>query len=194
MSDDRELLEGLRRRDPEAFKTCFDRYSDRLFRVAVSLLKDEDEAESVVQDAFIRLFEKLDDFEGRSSLGTWLYRVTYNGAIDRLRRRRPALYLDGADPLDETPTPVVLTDWRQWPERVLSQAEVAAELEKAIDGLPEMYRAVFVLREIEGLSTRETADVVDASAGTVKVRLHRARLFLRERLSESLTQQYGEIA
>jgi RNA polymerase sigma-70 factor (ECF subfamily) len=87
---------------------------------------------------------------------------------------------------DTLPMPAVFVDWSQWPERLLSEDEVTAELDKAISALPEKYRAIFILREIEGLSTRETAQVTDLSVSAVKVRLHRARLLLRERLTESL--------
>lgn len=189
MNDDRDLLAALRRRDAQAFATLFDRYSDKIYRLAVGLLQDEMEAESVVQDAFLRLFEHLDSFEGRARVGTWLYRVAYNLAVDALRRRRPLLALADEPEDDAVPAPAVLADWRQWPEGVLTQAEIAAELDAAIAALPEKYRAVFLLREVEGLSTDETAEVIGLSRSAAKVRLHRARLFLREQLASSLTER-----
>lgn len=185
MEDEPQLLDALRRRDPEAFRALFTAYADKVYRLAVGLLEDEAEAEGVVQDAFLRLFEKLDQFEGRSSLGTWLYRVAYNLSIDRLRARRPSLRLDEEPDGDDLPAPVNLADWRDAPERVLSEAEVTEELDRAIGSLPEIYRAVFILREIEGLSVEETAQVAGISLSACKVRHHRARLMLRERLSES---------
>ena len=185
MVSEADLLAALRRREPEAFTTLFEAYSDRLFRLAVGLLNDEDEAESVVQDAFLRLFESLDRFEGRSKLGTWLYRVTYNASIDQLRKRRPVqplAHLPEAE--DDAPLmPVILTDWTHAPEPVFASAEAQAELERAIADLPERLRSVFILRELEGLSTAEAAEVLGINEGAVKVRLHRARLALRERLS-----------
>ena len=186
--NEEELLTALRRRDPDAFTILFETYSDKVFRLAVGLLEDETEAEGVVQDSFLRLFERLDQFEGRSKLSTWLYRVAYNISIDRLRKRRPTVPL--ADELedDDTPSPVILADWRDAPERLLTAAEIKDELDKAIASLPQKYKVVFTLRDIEGLSTRETAVITNLSTSAVKVRLHRARLFLRERLAESLME------
>ncbi|RMF05793.1 MAG: sigma-70 family RNA polymerase sigma factor [Chloroflexi bacterium] len=185
MIDERDLIAALRQKDPHAFATLFDAYSDKLFGLAVGLLHDEDEAEGVVQEAFLRLFEGLDKFEGRSRLGTWLYRVAYNASIDRLRKRRPtrplADELDAGD--DSLPMPAIFTDWSSAPEPLFASAEAHAELERAVARLPESLRAVFILREMEGLSTTETAEVLGINTGAVKVRLHRARLLLREHLS-----------
>lgn len=185
MYSEDELLSALRNRDPAAFTYLFESYSDKVFRLAVGLLEDEIEAEGVVQDAFLRLFERLDQFEGRSRLSTWLYRVSYNLAMDRLRQNRPVALPDAYDDDDDLPVPTNLGDWSHMPERLLTEAEITAELDKAIAGLPEGLRAVFILREVEGLSTQDTAEVTGLSESNVKVRLHRARLELRERLAES---------
>lgn len=183
MTDERELVAALRRRDPVAFARLFESNSDKIYRLAVGLLQDESEAEGVVQDTFMRLFEHLDRFEERSMLSTWLYRVAYNASMDRLRKRRPTLAL--ADEVDEEtmPAPAILADWQQTPEAQLDSAELSAELDKAIANLPETLKAVFILREIEGLSTQESAQILDISVSATKVRLHRARLFLREQLA-----------
>jgi RNA polymerase sigma-70 factor (ECF subfamily) len=185
---EQQLLAALRDRDPEAFAFLFDTYSDRVYRLAAGLLADDDEAEGVVQETFLRLFERLDSFEGRSTLGTWLYRVAYNLSMDRLRRRRPTLSLDG-DGEDSLPEVTNLADWRDAPERFLSAEEMSAELGRAIAALPETLRAVFMLREVEGLATDECAQVLGITAGAVKVRLHRARLLLRERLAATFAEQ-----
>jgi len=187
--NEEELLIALRRRDPDAFTLLFETYSDKVYRLAVGLLEDETEAEGVVQDSFLRLFERLDQFEGRSKLSTWLYRVAYNLAIDRLRKRRPTVALADEFEDDDLPSPVILADWRDAPEQLLTAAEVTAELDKAIATLPPKYKVVFTLRDVEGLSTRETAVITNLSLSAVKVRLHRARLFLRERLAESLIER-----
>ena len=183
MADDEKLLAALRDRDPTAFADLFEQYADRIYRLAVGLLGDEQEADAVVQDTFLRLFERLDQFEGRSSLGTWLYRVAYNRSMDQLRRDRPVVSLEAVaeDPL---PAPAILAAWERLPEQQLSDEEVQRALEQAIASLPEHYRLIFLLREVEGLSTVETAEVAGISAGAAKVRLHRARLLLRERLAE----------
>lgn len=186
LQDDQLLLTGLRQREAQAFATLFELYSDKIYRLSLSLLKEEAAAEGVVQDAFLRLIERLDQFEGRSGLGTWLYRIAYNLSVDRLRQRKPEVTL--ADEVDDgrLPAPIHLVDWTQWPEQLLSDAEITAELDKAIAALPEKFRVVFVLREVEGLSTEETAQIIGLTLSATKVRLHRARLFLREQLTQSL--------
>jgi RNA polymerase sigma-70 factor (ECF subfamily) len=191
VSTERKLLDALRRRDEAAFATLFETYSDKIYRLAVGLLEDESEAEGVVQDTFLRFFEHLDRFEGRSAIGTWLYRVAYNASIDQLRQRKPRLSLEERVEDERLPMPGRLVDWTQWPEGLMTDAEVTAELDRAISALPESYRAVFILREIEGLSTRDTAQIADLSESAVKVRLHRARLMLRESLTESLLAYAG---
>lgn len=184
MIDDLELLPALRRRDAAAFAQLFDAYSDKVYRLAVGLLGDEDEAEGVVQDTFMRLLDRLDQFEGRARLGTWLYRVAYNLSIDQIRKRGRALSLvDDLDD-DQIPLPAVFADWRDAPEVWLDSAELSEKLDQAIASLPPKLRAVFILREIEGATTAECAQVLGISEGAAKVRLHRARLLLRERLAE----------
>jgi RNA polymerase sigma-70 factor (ECF subfamily) len=189
MMNEQEMLAALRRRDPDAFSQLFESHSDKVYRLAVGLLENEGEAEEVVQDAFMRLFERLEQFEGRSKLSTWLYRVTYNLCQDRLRKRRPevalAMDIDDEDPI---PVPRIFVDWSQVPERYLTEAEITAELDRAIATLPPNLKAVFMLREIEGLSTKECADVLEISGSATKVRLHRARLLLREQLAEYFTE------
>lgn len=185
MPDERELISRLRRQDSEAFASLFDIYSDKIFRLAMGLLENEDEAEGVVQESFLRLFEKLDQFKGEARLSTWLYRVAYNASIDKLRKRRPTQTLREESDDDEQLAilPTILTDWSQAPEILFASAEAQAQLERNIAELPERLRSTFILREIEGLSTAETAQILAIEEGAVKVRLHRARLLLRERLS-----------
>ena len=185
MPSEQELVAALRRREPDAFETLFETYSDKAYRLAVGLLENETEADCVVQDTFLRVLERLDQFEARAQLSTWLYRVAYNLSIDRLRQRRPTVTMaDDADD-DMIPSPAVLVDWEHLPEDLLTESELAVELNTAIAALPEKFRGVFILREIEGLSTEETAVITNLSLSAVKVRLHRARLFLRERLAET---------
>lgn len=185
-NDPDALLQALRNRTPEAFSYVFEQYSDKIFRLSVSMLKDEVAAEGVVQDSFLRLIERLDQFEGRANLGTWLYRIAYNLSVDRLRKRKPDLVLDDEPGDGRLPAPVHLADWQQWPEKLLTDAEVTQALDEAIAALPEKFRIVFVLREVEGLTTQETAEITNLSLSATKVRLHRARLFLREHLTQSL--------
>lgn len=179
MTEDRRLLERLRDGDSEALSTVFELYSDRIYRLALSLLHDEQSADGVVQDTFMALIEHLDSFEGRSSIGTWLYRVAYNNCMGRLRKIRPEVDVEDSDAV----MPERFIDWQTIPETMLTGSEAMAQVEEALETLSPALRAVFILRDIEDLSTEEVAQALDISISAVKVRLHRARLALREALS-----------
>jgi RNA polymerase sigma-70 factor (ECF subfamily) len=163
-----------------------ERYSGTVYNLALRLMRnDAMAAEDVLQETFISAFRALDRFEGRSLLSTWLYRIAYNTALMRLRKRELAtVSID--EPLaneEGDPIPRQLVDWGAVPEQVLLDREMRRVLDKAVAALPETLRSVFVLRDIEGLSTAETAAILDLTDTNVKVRLHRARLALREKLS-----------
>ena len=183
---DRVLMERLRRGDKAACAECIERHSPGGYRVALRLTGNEAEAEDVVQETFFSAFKAIDKFEGRSGLATWLYRIAHNAALMRLRRTRPdQVSVDDEEVFGEgLPMPAQMHDWCCLPERDLKSSEAREEMEHAILDLPEKLRAVFVMRELEGLSTEETAEALDVSIDVVKVRLHRARLQLRERLSD----------
>lgn len=191
--DQDELLALARKRDPAAIRTLVRQYNRRLFRVARSILKDDWEAEDAVQEAYVRAFTRLDEFEGRSQFSTWMTRIVVNEALGRLRKRRPTsdLFVDAesALPPDDAgilPFPTVSTHLID-PERAMAQTEIHALLEKAIDALPDVFRIVLVARVIEGLSVEETAELYSLRPETVKTRLHRARALLRE----DLEQKFG---
>jgi RNA polymerase sigma-70 factor (ECF subfamily) len=178
MPDHNVLIRALRAGDPQALESLFETYADRLYRLALGLLGDPFEAEDIVQEAFLKVITRLDNFQERSNLGTWLYRVAYNASIDRLRLRRESpLPEDDPDLDDSLPMPEVLSEWHT-PESHLIVGESLEYLDAAIQTLPESLRSVFVLRDIDELSTRETAEVLGITENTVKVRLHRARLAL----------------
>jgi len=192
-------LDALRAGDPAALAALFEAFADRIYRLALSVLRDPAAAEDIVQETFVSAITHLDRFEGRSSLGTWLYRVAYNASLDRLRRRREEP-LPADEPEDEAgeaiPLPRSLVEWTVTPEQRLADGEVAAELDRAIGELPESLRVVFLLRDIDELSTHDTAEALGLSEGAVKVRLHRARLALRERLSVYFSERapQGDVA
>jgi RNA polymerase sigma-70 factor (ECF subfamily) len=170
------LVQSLRNRDTEALSTVFDRYADKIYRLAIRILHDEQQADGVVQDTFLILIEHIDTFEERAELGTWLYRVAYNECMGRIRRAKPQISMD-----DVIPTHFV--DWNALPDAVFSSQETHHHIQRAIESLPPTLKAVFTLRDVEELSTAETAQILDISESAVKVRLHRARLMLRERLA-----------
>lgn len=181
-ADEATLLAGLRRKDREACTCLLKRFAPRLYRLALQLMGDPDEAEDVLQEGFIQACAHIDDFEGRSSLGTWLHRIVRNAALARLRRKSLATVpLD----IDHEVMPTaggVLVDQAAGPSEAVLTRELGEILERAILALPASLRAAFVLRDIEGLSTKEAADGLGIAESALKVRLHRARLLLRDRL------------
>ena len=176
-------LDTLRAGDPQALAALFEAYADRVYRLALSLLRDPAAAEDIVQETFLHALTHLDRFEGRSSLGTWLYRIAHNASIDRLRRRVEVPLPAEADDDTAAPMPRSFIDWAWTPEEILGDLEALGQLRAAVDHLSETLRVVFLLRDVERLSTEETAEALGISPGAVKVRLHRARLTLRESLS-----------
>jgi RNA polymerase sigma-70 factor (ECF subfamily) len=186
-----ELAERLRAGDKAACAQCVELHADGLYRLALRLLHSETEAEDVLQETLLSAFRAIQSFDGRSSLKTWLYRIAYNAALMRLRRHEPfTVSVDEPGPADEGKlVPQELFDWCCLPERDFESAEARAELEQAIRELPEKLRAVFILRELEGLSTAETAQTLGIAGPVVKTRLHRARLWLRERLTPYFSER-----
>ncbi len=186
---DRNLITRLQAGDKAACAECIEKHSPGVYRLALRLMQNEADAEDVMQETFLSAFKAIGGFQGRSELSTWLYRITYNTALMRLRKHQPQTVsveeTEAAD--DGSLVPAQLFDWCCLPESDFDTNETRARLEQAIGELPEKLRVVFVLRELEGLSTEETATALDISIETVKTRLHRARLRLRERLSVYFT-------
>jgi len=186
LTADHDILERIRSGDKSACALCIETYGSSLYWLALRLLNNEKEAEDVVQETFLNAFKAIDSFEERSGLGTWLYRIAYNNAMMRLRRPlQTQLSLESAldDSEEGYPVPQQFYDWCCLPEEDFDSEEVRLELNQAIRALPPTLSSVFTLRELEGLSTRETAVALDVSEDVVKTRLRRARLHLREELS-----------
>lgn len=183
-------LEALRAGDRAEFARLVEAYSGVIYRLAVKMLENDQDAEDVLQETFIKAYRNLAGFDGRSSLSTWLYRIATNEALMLLRRRKQTpLSIDEPVETDEgAQEPVQIIDWCCMPEEELLSAEARRYLDGAIDKLPHSLRVVFLLRDIEGLSTQETAEVLNLSEMAVKTRLSRARL----RLRELLTGYYGD--
>jgi RNA polymerase sigma-70 factor (ECF subfamily) len=185
---DENLVNLARARDEAAVRAITTRYNRRLFRIARSILRNDAEAEDVVQETYVRAFTGLDMFRGDAAFGTWITRIAMNEALGRLRRLRPTVEWEtyGANrnqaEIIHFPASAVSND----PEKTMAQSEVRAVLEQAIDELPDAFRAVFVARIVEGMSVEETADLFGLQPATVKTRLHRARLLLREELDKQL--------
>jgi RNA polymerase sigma-70 factor (ECF subfamily) len=184
-SSDSALLDRIRAGEKSACAECITAHSDEVYRLALRLMKNEADAEEVTQETFLSAFRGIGNFDGRSDLRTWLYRIAYNAAMMRLRRPAPETVSvdEAADPQDGGIVPQALLEWRNLPEEELEKAEVREELERAVRDLPEKLRAVFVLRELENVSTEDAAAALGISVDVVKTRLHRARLRLRESLA-----------
>ncbi len=184
-----ELLTRLQANDKVAWADFLDLHSPHVYALALRLMKSEADAEDVLQETFANAYKAINAFEGRSKLGTWLYRIAYNAAMMRLRRpdAETVSIEDTMMAEDGRLIPKQLFDWCCLPEKEFETDEVTGKLEQAVRELPDKYKSVFILRELEGLSTRETAVALNLTEGAAKVRLHRARLHLREQLSPYFT-------
>jgi RNA polymerase sigma-70 factor (ECF subfamily) len=179
------LVNRAREGDVQAFEQLVKQYDRQVFRIAQHITQNREDAEDVVQDAFLKAYEKLEQFQGNSKFYTWLVRIAVNESLMRLRKRRTGrmVSIDEDVETEEGSMPRDLAEWRPDPEMMYGQSELAEILRKTIQGLPPGFRVVFVLRDVEGLSTEETAETLGLSVPAVKSRLLRARLQLRERLS-----------
>ena len=188
-STDQALADRIRAGDKAACAECIEIHAPAVYRLALNMLGDKAEAEDVTQETFMNAFAGIDRFEWRSSLSTWLHRIAHNQVLMRLRKQQPLFVsIDALEDDEQAQTPSQLFDWCCLPERDFATAEARTELNTAIAAMPEKLREVFVLRELERRSTEDVAIVLDLSVGNVKVRLHRARLWLRERLSEYFSE------
>jgi RNA polymerase sigma-70 factor (ECF subfamily) len=188
---DRGLLTRLRAGDASALEALMAQYGARMYRVAYGITRNDADAEEIVQDVFLTIFRKSETFEGRSALGSWIYRVTMNAALNKRRGKRFALETSIEEMLPafqdnghRAGNPAYLVaDWSTLPDEALTTAETRGVLTRALDALPEHYRAVLVLRDVEGLPTEEVAELMGDSVASVKSRLHRARMALREQVT-----------
>lgn len=182
-------LDLLKSGDKAEFARLVEAYYTPIYRLGLKMLGDSADAEDVLQNTFLKALQHLPNFEGRSSLSTWLYRIAANEALMMLRKRRPTVVVDeNADDSEDDYTPTQFTDWCCLPEDEFITDESKGQLDIAIQRLPETLKVVFLLRDIEGLSIRETSEALGLSETAVKTRLLRARLHLRE----SLSGYYGE--
>ena len=193
-SEETLLVEAARSGDIKAFESLVRRYDRNVFRIAQHITQNREDAEDVVQDAFLKAYQNLGQFQGQSKFYTWLVRIAVNEALMRLRRRRPErmVSIDEDVKTEEDSMPREIADWSPNPEQLYTQSELKDILGKTIQGLPPSFRTVFVLRDVEGLSTEETASALELSVPAVKSRLLRARLQLRERLNKYFKRRDGD--
>jgi RNA polymerase sigma-70 factor (ECF subfamily) len=180
---DQEVVERVLAGDVSLFEILMRRYNQRLFRVARGILADDAEAEDVMQEAYLRAFRELSGFRGESLFSTWLTRIACHEALARARKRRRLVPMTGGSEPPDPPSKAA------GPERDLENRELQAVLREAVEVLPDPLRAVFCLREIEGLSTEQTADALGLTVENVRVRLHRAKRGLRQTLDERIGRE-----
>jgi len=185
---DVELVQRALARDEVAVRAIIRANNRRLYRLARGILRNDNEAEDVVQDTYVRAFTHLADFRGDSSLSTWLSRIAINEALGRLRRERPAVELSSLPhgTLEAQIIQFPLMSAADDPEKSMAQREIQHVVEGAIDELPEPFRIVFITRVVEGMNVEETAEILSLKPETVKTRLHRARAMLRDNVEKKI--------
>jgi RNA polymerase sigma-70 factor, ECF subfamily len=187
-TSDADLVARARARDEAAIRSIMQANNRRLYRLARGILRNDSEAEDVVQETYVRAFTHLDGFRGDSSLATWLARIAMNEALGRLRRQRPSVDPGTLAPgvLEAQIIQFPLSAPSEDPEKSMAQREIQHVVEHAIDELPEAFRIVFITRVIEGMNVEETADILGLKPETVKTRLHRARTMLRDNVEKKI--------
>lgn len=189
-------LDALKRGDANEQRKMVELYSDSIYRVAIRMLNNTTDAEDVLQETFIKAFRALPGFEERSSLSTWLYRIAVNEALMLLRKQKPEVSISedsfSENDWEDTSPAYTILDWCCLPEDVFMNNETRKVLNQKIQKLPHNLRTVFILRDIEGLSIRETSEALAISETNVKTRLLRARLKLREELTEYFSEYIQE--
>jgi RNA polymerase sigma-70 factor (ECF subfamily) len=185
---DAELVRRARARDEAAVRAIMQANNRRLYRIARSILRNDSEAEDVVQETYVRAFTHLQDFRGDSSLATWLARIAMNEALGRLRRQRPAVEWTSLPPgvLEAQIIQFPHSANSEDPEKSMAQRQIQHVVEHAIDELPDAFRIVFITRVIEGMNVEETAEILGLKPETVKTRLHRARTMLRDNVEKKI--------
>jgi RNA polymerase sigma-70 factor (ECF subfamily) len=194
LSAEIELLERARNRDRQAIRLIIEHHNQRLYRIARSILRDDGEAEDVLQEAYCSAFTRLGSFRGEARLGSWLARIVINEALERRRRVRLTVAMTGdiqARWLAARIIPFPGASFQPDPETTAAQHQIQALLERAIDALPDAFRTVLVARVIEGMSAEETAELFDIPAATVKTRLHRARRLLKREVEKHIGPLLG---
>ena len=184
--EDHDLIQSINSGQDERFQDLVERYEQKLYNFSLRMCRDHRDAEDMVQDTFLNVFRYLKDFRYETKFKNWLYKVAASTCIKKRRKSKFApekeLSLDDFRPNDDTETPEQVPEWALMPLDKLLNAELAGVINRAILSIPKKYRMVIVLRDIEEFSTAETAQILNLSPANVKVRLHRARLFLRDKL------------
>jgi len=182
-----DLLERLRAHDPSAVADLSASYGSKIYQLAFRYLKNREDAEEVAQDVLLKVYRKIDAFRGDAALSSWIYRITFNAAMSRLREFKqnlPNAPEKSGDDSSPAPLKREIVDWSPLADEEVFRAEMRKTLVRALQGLPLLYRAAVILRDVQGLTTEEASAVLHVKEQTLKSRLHRGRLMLREHLSD----------
>lgn len=183
--DEKTLVERAKQGDKAALSQLVHKYSERVYNLALRILRNREDAEDVLQETFLTVIEKIHTFDGRSSFFTWIYRIATNASLMRLRKKKVVFQQLNDNPdFQESVESRVFIDWSQDPSVNVYDEEVKKKIDEAINKLSDIYRGVFILRDIEGLSIKETSEILQITEENVKIRLRRARQFLRDYLSD----------
>ena len=184
-----DLIKRAKGGDKDAIAWLVSQYSERIYNLALRILRNKEDAEDVLQETFLTVLRKLETFDGRSNFFTWIYRIATNASLMKLRKKK-LLFTELPDNPDlrYAPGDRMLVDWSQDPSLNVQNKEIKKILEGAINELSDIYRSVFILRDIEQLSIRETSKILNLSEENVKIRLRRARLFLRDKISKQFEE------
>jgi RNA polymerase sigma-70 factor (ECF subfamily) len=195
LQDDNRIIKGLKKQDEQSVVDLIDKYQGRIYNLAISILRNEADAEEITQDVFMTVYQKIDSFKGDSAFFSWIYRICVNACLMRLRNRKrtDAVSIEEFMPVftEEGRHASEIGDWSREVERRVLNRELGDVLRTFIAELSEKYRVVLVLSDVEGLSNEETANILGLTIPAVKSRLHRARLYLRERLEKYIKE--GEV-
>ncbi len=189
----KELVKRAKKGDKEAFTQLVHLYSDRVYNLALRILKNPDDAADVLQETFLAVYEKIHTFDGRADFFTWLYRIATNFSLMRLRKKKRTVLAD--EDLErefDSPDQVEIAEWQQVPLKGMLSEEFRKHLDEAVDSLPEIYKSVFILRDLENLSIKETSRILGITESNVKIRLKRARMYLREKLAGYMSELVRE--
>jgi RNA polymerase sigma-70 factor (ECF subfamily) len=196
---DKQIVTRLQAGDENIFNDILSQYEGKVYGLALKFTRSEQDAEEVLQDTFLAVYKKIAGFEGRSAFSSWLYRITINYALMKLRKNKsnPTDYFENY--ANEKAGAVYgiyppSSDWTQTPDEVLLNAELRHKIELALDRLPPKYKTVFLLRDVEGLTTDEACDILNISVPALKSRLHRARLYLRDMISQYLHPEEDSVS
>ncbi len=189
----KELVKQAKKGDKEAFTQLVHLYSDRVYNLALRILKNPDDAADVLQETFLAVYEKIHTFDGRADFFTWLYRIATNFSLMRLRKKKRTVLAD--EDLErefDSPDQVEISEWQQVPLKGMLSEEFQKHLDEAVDSLPDIYKSVFILRDLENLSIKETSRILGITESNVKIRLKRARMYLREKLAGYMSELVKE--